>query len=139
MPVTDKKRLIARFDDWVTDREATIDKARSFAETPELIGERFLGKYTLSTTSGTTGTPGIFVLDDRTMAVVGAMALRTMQGWLGFGDLTRILAGGAADGHDICAWQPLRHGRACSARLQVRVMAQEGPDALGARASVRDG
>lgn len=94
LPITSKKRLMARFDDWATDREVTIDKARAFAENPDLIGERFLGKYTLNTTSGTTGTPGIFVLDDPSMAVVSVMALRTLQAWLGFGDLVRILAGG---------------------------------------------
>jgi phenylacetate-coenzyme A ligase PaaK-like adenylate-forming protein len=94
LPVTSKRELMARFDDWATDREVTIDKARPFAENPDLIGERFLGRYTLNTTSGTTGTPGIFVLDDPSMTVVSAMALRTLQAWLGFGDLVRILAGG---------------------------------------------
>jgi len=68
---------MARFDDWTTDREVTIGKARAFAENSDLIGERFLGKYTLATTSGTTGTPGIFVLDDRTIAVTNAMVLRS--------------------------------------------------------------
>lgn len=35
---------MARFDDWATDREATIEKARAFVNDLDLIGERFLGK-----------------------------------------------------------------------------------------------
>ncbi len=46
LPVTDKKKLMARFDDWLTDREVTIDKARAFIDKPDLVGEKLLGKYT---------------------------------------------------------------------------------------------
>lgn len=62
LPVTDKKQLVARFDDWVTDREVTLEKVRAFIAKPELVGENFLGKYLVGTTSGTTGTPGIFLV-----------------------------------------------------------------------------
>lgn len=34
---------MARFDDWATDRDVTLEKARAFASHPDLIGERFLG------------------------------------------------------------------------------------------------
>lgn len=95
LPVTSKRELMARFDAWTTDREVTIGKARAFAGNPDLIGERFLGKYTLATTSGTTGTPGIFVLDDRAMAVTKAMVLRMLRAWLGFGGLIEFLGGGS--------------------------------------------
>ena len=78
LPVTNKKTLMARFDDWCVDREITLKRAQAFAEDPKLIGERFLGKYTLLTTSGTTGTRGVFVLDDRTMAITSAMAFRML-------------------------------------------------------------
>lgn len=94
LPVTGKRELMACFDDWATDREVTIDKARAFAGNPNLIGERFLGRHTLATTSGTTGTPGIFLLDDRSTAVATAMAVRMLRAWLGLGDLFRMLAGG---------------------------------------------
>ena len=94
LPVTSKKGLMAQFDAWVTDPEATLDKARAFAEREDLIGERFLGRYTLATTSGTTGTRGIFLLDDRTMAVTQAVAYRMLSSWLGFGDFIKILSSG---------------------------------------------
>ena len=94
LPVTDKKMLMARFDEWATDRDVRLDRARAFASNPELIGERFLGKHTLATTSGTTGTPGIFITDDGAMRVTSAMMLRVLRSWLGVGDLARIVARG---------------------------------------------
>ena len=94
LPPTDKKALMARFDEWATDRDVTLGRARTFAADPDLIGERFLGKYTLATTSGTTGTPGIFIMDDGAMRVTSAMMLRMVRSWLGVGDLARIVAGG---------------------------------------------
>ena len=60
LPVMGKKELMARFDDWVTDRTLTIEQVRAFVDNPNLVGEPFLGKYTVTTTSGTSGTRGIF-------------------------------------------------------------------------------
>lgn len=94
LPTTDKKTLMERFDDWATDRNVTIEKAREFAANPELIGERFLGKYTLATTSGTTGTPGIFIIDDGAMRVTSAIMLRVLRSWLGVVDVTQIVGAG---------------------------------------------
>ena len=48
----------------------------------------------LSVTSGTTGGRGIFVMDDRTMAVATALTVRMLRAWLGVGDVLRIVAGG---------------------------------------------
>ncbi|GIW86327.1 MAG: hypothetical protein KatS3mg108_0651 [Isosphaeraceae bacterium] len=134
LPVTSKRELMARFDDWATDREVTIGKARAFAGNPDLIGERFLGKYTLDTTSGTTGTPGIFVLDDRSMAVVSAMALRTLRAWLGLGNFVRILAGGgrtamtiAPGSHSATAVAAARLRKSASGRKRVLVLSVHAP------------
>lgn len=124
LPVVSKTELMANFDAWVTDPVATLDKARAFAERDELIGEKFLGRYTLATTSGATGTRGVFLLDDRTMAVTQAMAYRMLSSWLGFADVIRILAGGgrtsmvmATGGHfaSVVAAARLRKGRAIKA------------------------
>ena len=91
LPITSKTELMAHFDDWVTDREVTLDKVRAFVDNPDLIGQKFLGQYTVVTTSGTTGTPGLFLFDTRTMAVVGALMVRMLRAWLGCGDVVRIL------------------------------------------------
>lgn len=92
LPITSKKELMASFDDWVTDREVTVEEVRAFVDNPELIGERFLGKYTALTTSGSTGIPGVFLLDDQTMAVTNALALRMLGSWISLWDLVRIVA-----------------------------------------------
>lgn len=94
LPVTNKKELMARFDDWLTDREVRLDQVREFTGNPDLIGEKFLGKYLVATTSGTTGTPGMFVLDDRQFKA-GRAGLRQAFGeWLTFRDFIKILGRG---------------------------------------------
>ena len=112
LPVTDKKQLMARFDDWVTDRAVTIEKVRAFMSDPHLIGDRFLDRYTALTTSGTTGTPGIFVLDDRTMTVTNALALRMLRAWLRGHDVFRIIARGGRVDDGVRDGRALRRSRA---------------------------
>ncbi|MET9764885.1 phenylacetate--CoA ligase family protein [Streptomyces sp. NPDC006372] len=79
LPVSRKQNLMARFDDWVTDPEVTIDRVRAFAADPGRVGERFLGRYLVTTTSGTTGHRGLFLLEDRATAVVRALSLRAAR------------------------------------------------------------
>lgn len=93
LPATNKKKLMEFFDDWCTDRTVTLSKVRDLVSNPELIGEKFLGKYTVATTSGTTGSPGIFLLDDRSMSITSALAFRMLSSWLGFTDVLKIIAG----------------------------------------------
>lgn len=93
LPVTDKKMLMPRFDEWCTDRIVTLEKAQTFAKDLELVGQKFLDKYTLSTTSGTTGYQGIFLLDESSMKVTSAMAIRMMSSWLSAADIFKILIG----------------------------------------------
>jgi putative adenylate-forming enzyme len=106
LPVTDKPQLMARFDDWATDREITYARIRAFVDDPDLIGQRFLGKYLVATTSGTSGRRGLFVLDDRYMEVGAALTSQALTTWLGPTGILRTVAHGgrfaqlvAADGH----------------------------------------
>lgn len=93
LPVTDKKMLMERFDEWCTDRAVTLEAAEAHGERRQPVGgEWFLGKYTVMTTSGTTGRRGIFLVDDRTMAVVTAMMLRWVGDWLSPSDFLKIIA-----------------------------------------------
>ncbi|GMV09901.1 MAG: hypothetical protein AMXMBFR55_16350 [Gemmatimonadota bacterium] len=126
LPVTDKKRLMARFDDWATDREVSINRVRAFVDAPDLVGERFLGRYTVATTSGTTGTQGVFLIDDRSLAVAKAMAFRMLSAWLGAADVVAILARGArlamvnaTGGHFASAVAAVRLTRGRSKRVRV--------------------
>ncbi|KAB8189044.1 phenylacetate--CoA ligase family protein [Nonomuraea phyllanthi] len=95
LPPTSKPELMAAFDDWVTDPAVTLAQARAFADDPARIGQPFAGRYTLSTTSGTTGTHGIFLQDARASAVTSAMMARMLVGWLSVRDAARIARGGA--------------------------------------------
>jgi phenylacetate-CoA ligase len=91
LPVVGKQTLMHCFDACVTDSEVTWGAVQMFVSNPELIGQKFLGKYLVATTSGTTGTPGIFLLDQRNWAVTLAFTIRMMKGWLNAQDLFRIL------------------------------------------------
>lgn len=94
LPVTSKKILMPEFDDWVTDPAVTWERARRFAADPALTGQRFAGHYTLVTTSGTTGTPGIFVVDERALRVNVALAGKMRASWLGAAGAAKVLRGG---------------------------------------------
>lgn len=91
LPVTNKKLLMAHFDEWVTDSSVKLKSLQEFVEDPALIGSPYLGKYTVATTSGTTGHKGIFLLDENTMRVVSAIGLRMMLDWVGLLGLLRIV------------------------------------------------
>ncbi|GAA2273321.1 coenzyme F390 synthetase [Nonomuraea roseoviolacea subsp. roseoviolacea] len=93
LPVTDKKALMARFDDWVTDREVTQERVREFVADPARAGEAFLGRYMVATTSGTSGVRGLFVQDERCLAVHTALGSRA-GGGLGVRDVLRLAARG---------------------------------------------
>ncbi|SDM88218.1 Phenylacetate-coenzyme A ligase PaaK, adenylate-forming domain family [Lentzea albidocapillata subsp. violacea] len=94
LPVTSKKQLMPRFDDWVTDPAATLTDAQAFVDDPARIGEKFLGRYTLLTTSGTTGTRGLFLLDRDSLAVTTALSTRMLGAWITPRDIVRIAARG---------------------------------------------
>lgn len=93
LPITSKKKLMERFDDWCTDRAVGLAKVQELVKNPNLIGQKFLGKYTVATTSGTTGTPGIFLLDDYSMTVTSVLAFRMLSSWLKLGDVLKIVVG----------------------------------------------
>ena len=94
LPVVSKQELMRHFDDWVADREVTFTEVRTFVDNPELIEQQFIGKYSVAMTSGSTGTPGIFLLDRRNWAVTLALSLRMMMSWLRASDMLRLLVRG---------------------------------------------
>lgn len=134
LPITDKKKLMARFDDWSTDREVTMEKVRAFAENPDAVGQRFLGKYIVATTSGTTGTPGMFVMDDDALRVTNVIMLRWISDWLGIGDVIKFLARGrrmamtmAPGGHSATAVAAARMLKSESRRKRIRAYSVHMP------------
>ena len=52
LPVTDKRQLMAHFDEVATDPAVTLEAVQEFVADPVRIGERFAGKYLVATTAG---------------------------------------------------------------------------------------
>ena len=126
LPVTEKQKLMKRFDECVTDRSVKLTDVRDFIENPAFIGEYFLGKYTVATTSGTTGSQGVFLIDDRTLKVTNALAVRMLAAWLNLPDVVRIMFRGgrmamvnATGGHFASAIAAARLTRRHSGRVAV--------------------
>jgi phenylacetate-CoA ligase len=95
LPVTGKAALMDRFDDWVTDPAVTLARVQEFVADPALIGRSFHGThtgYTVATTSGTTGTRGLFLIDDQALAVASVIFARLLSTWLRPAVLPRALA-----------------------------------------------
>jgi phenylacetate-coenzyme A ligase PaaK-like adenylate-forming protein len=72
LPTVSKAQLMASFDDWSTDRRVRRADVERFLADRARVGETFLG-YHAWKSSGTSGTPGIFLQDARAMAVYDAL------------------------------------------------------------------
>jgi phenylacetate-CoA ligase len=93
-PVT-KSMLMENFDDVVTDTAVTKAEIDEFVADEATIGTRFLDRYPVWVTSGTTGEPGIFVQDDTSLIVLNVVPDRwTLPALLGVKQLSRIVENG---------------------------------------------
>ncbi len=89
-PVT-KAMLMEHFDDVVTDTAITRAEIDAFVADETKIGERFLGKYPVWTTSGTTGEPGMFVQDETAWTVSDVVGDRwIVPAMVGVSPLSRL-------------------------------------------------
>jgi phenylacetate-CoA ligase len=117
LPVVTKHELMARFDDWVADRAVTQAGVEAFLADPALIGERYLDRYAVWKSSGSTGEPGIFVQDADALATydalltvqfdVAELAARYAMGLLAKSGRAALIA--ATGGHfaSIASWRRL--------------------------------
>ncbi|HET7731499.1 MAG TPA: AMP-binding protein [Usitatibacter sp.] len=97
LPPVTKAELMSRFDDWATDRRVRLAEVKAFLADRSRIGGRFLGGYWVWKSSGTTGTPGVFLQDAPAMAVYDALVAAQVQEarWNGR-SAARLLAAGRA-------------------------------------------
>ncbi len=79
LPIVRKRELMTHFDEWVTDPRITRRLLEAFLEDRGHIGERFLGRYVVWRSSGTSGEPGLFVQDPNTLATCDALASLQLQ------------------------------------------------------------
>ena len=80
LPPVSKPELMERFDDWVTDPAVTLRGVESFIADEWRVGRPFLGRYAVWSSSGTTGTPGIFVHDADALSVYDALSAARFRG-----------------------------------------------------------
>ena len=68
-----RAELMARFDESVTDPDIQLESVRAFIADPQRIGDAYLGRHAIWTSSGSTGSPGIFVHDTRALSIYDAL------------------------------------------------------------------
>ena len=80
LPVVTKSALMSAFDRWSTDAGIRWPDVETFIGTRAHIGRRFLDRYLIWTSTGTTGKPGVFVQDDAALAVYDALVTAQVLG-----------------------------------------------------------
>ncbi|MBP3939909.1 MAG: phenylacetate--CoA ligase family protein [Christensenellaceae bacterium] len=88
LPITNKQTILDHFDDWATDRNITLANCEEFLADMDNKSKRFLGKYLLVATSGSTGFPAIIV-HDRTTANVSSI-ISLLRGFGGMFPMANI-------------------------------------------------
>lgn len=73
LPPVSKTQLMQRFDDWVTDPAVKLADVRMFMEDLDHIGRKYMGRYLVFTTSGSTGHPLVALCDETVNSVMGAV------------------------------------------------------------------
>lgn len=121
LPVVTKRMLMRRFDDWVTDRRVDRRSVEDFIADRSHIGDRYLGRYVVWKSSGSTGEPGIYVQDESALAVYDAMlavqlqaphlAARYALGFVEHGGRAALVAATGDHFASIASWQRVCRGR----------------------------
>lgn len=73
LPPVNKRALMARFDDWVTDRDVKFSDVQAFMKDLDNVGRKFRKRWLVFSTSGSTGDPLILLADNTTNNVMGAI------------------------------------------------------------------
>ena len=81
LPVLTKAMVMENFDQLVTDRSVRLDDVRAHMA-GDREGHRFLNRYWVTATSGSTGQPGVFLFDADEWGVVAATMGRAHE-WAG--------------------------------------------------------
>lgn len=73
LPPVNKVALMSHWDEWITDRDITLEEVNEFMRNLDNVGRKFKGKYLVFTTSGSTGNPLVALCDTTTNNVMGAL------------------------------------------------------------------
>ena len=83
LPIVTKSTLMANFDAWVTDPKVRLNDVARFLGDHDHVGELYLDRYLVWKSSGSTGTPGIYVQDADAIATYDALVTAQVdnRGW----------------------------------------------------------
>lgn len=73
LPPVTKQELTARMQDWITDPDFSLDSLAAFLRDAGTLGSLFMDRYSVSTTSGTTGEPLRMLRDSRHVNINAAI------------------------------------------------------------------
>jgi phenylacetate-coenzyme A ligase PaaK-like adenylate-forming protein len=120
LPVATKRDLMACFDEWATDPAVNRTDVDAFLADRTHIGERYLGRYIVWKSSGSTAEPGIFVEDEEALATYDALiavqlaarSLGASYGWgmLAYGGRAALIAATGDHFASIASWQRVCRG-----------------------------
>ena len=120
VPIVTRPQLMAHFDDWVTDTEVTFAGVAEFIDDRTHIGQRFLGRYVVWKSSGTSGSPGLYVQDSDGLATFDALMAAHLdparfvggRAWdlLRSGNRAALVAATGEHFASIASWQRLCRG-----------------------------
>jgi len=74
LPPVTKADLMENWNDWVCDRELTLEETEEFMKNTGNIGSKFKNKYMVFTTSGSTGNPLVAVYDKTANNIMGGIS-----------------------------------------------------------------
>ena len=132
LPVVTKRELMAGFDRWVTDPALTRAGIEAFLADRASIGVRYLNRYAVWKSSGSSGEPGVFVQDGDALATydaligvqLGAAGLgrRYAAGVFGSGGKAALVT--ARDDHyaSIVSWERLTRASPWLSRKSLSVL-----------------
>ena len=121
LPVVSKRALMESFDAWCTDPRVNREAIDEFLAERTHIGQRFLGRYIVWTSSGSTGEPGIYVQDGGALAAYDALVAAQLaspglagcnwQSVAARGGRAALIAADTDHFASIASWRRLAHGK----------------------------
>lgn len=78
LPIVDKNLIMDNFNEVVCDKAIKKEALSAFINDPARYNERFMGKYTVIHTSGSSGKTGIFVYDDKDLNAINVLFVKNI-------------------------------------------------------------
>lgn len=76
LPIVDKNLIMDNFNEVVCDKAIKKDALSAFINDPARYNQRFMDKYTVIHTSGSSGKMGIFVYDDKDLNAINVLFVK---------------------------------------------------------------